>query len=105
MDDATREELQAYLESRGFAVYAHEDTEDLRTAANLDRNLLKGLNVCSACQDTGMMDGAVCAHCEDEDDADEAHAEDAWEARQAAMEEDEDIARDKKRWPEEADFE
>lgn len=33
---ATRAELQAYLEARGFAVYEHEDTEDLRQAALLD---------------------------------------------------------------------
>ena len=33
---ATRAELQAYLEHRGFAVYETEDTEDLREAAQLD---------------------------------------------------------------------
>ena len=32
---ATREELQAYLEAHGFAVYASEDIEKLRTAAIL----------------------------------------------------------------------
>jgi len=34
--EATRDELRAYLEGRGFAVYDHENTDDLRTAAVLD---------------------------------------------------------------------
>jgi hypothetical protein len=38
MKTATREELQAYLEGRGFAVYDHEDIDDLRTAAMLDQD-------------------------------------------------------------------
>lgn len=33
---ATRAELQEYLERRGFAVYEHEDTDDLREATRLD---------------------------------------------------------------------
>ena len=33
---ATRQELQEYLENRGFAVYEKEDTEDLREAVRLD---------------------------------------------------------------------
>ncbi len=32
----TRNELQAYLEGRGFAVYEHESTESLREAAIQD---------------------------------------------------------------------
>ena len=32
---ATREELQAYLESRGFAVYAKDKISDLRVAARM----------------------------------------------------------------------
>jgi hypothetical protein len=51
--------------------------------------------VCTACEGTGQMGGAICAHCEEED---EAHAEDVWE-------EDEDIARDRQKYPEKADFE
>jgi len=32
---ATRDELQGYLESRGFAVYSSEKTKELRVAARL----------------------------------------------------------------------
>lgn len=33
LQNASREELQTYLESWGFAVYPHETTESLREAA------------------------------------------------------------------------
>lgn len=33
LETASRDELQQYLESRGYGVYDHEDTEDLRKAA------------------------------------------------------------------------
>jgi len=36
MTRATREQIQEYLEGRGFAVYDSEDTETLRKAALLD---------------------------------------------------------------------
>lgn len=36
LENWSRWELQQYLEERGFAVYDHEDTEDLREAARLD---------------------------------------------------------------------
>jgi len=38
---ATRAELQEYLENRGFGVYEDEETEDLRTAAQLDINMVE----------------------------------------------------------------
>jgi len=34
--EAGREDLQRYLENRGFAVYDHESTETLREAARQD---------------------------------------------------------------------
>lgn len=42
LTDWSRRELQEYLEGEGFAVYDHEDTEDLREAARL--NMLEGHN-------------------------------------------------------------
>ena len=36
VDMATRVQLQAYLENRGFTVHEHEATEELREAARLD---------------------------------------------------------------------
>lgn len=41
VETATRAELQAYLESRGFAVYESESTEDLREAARQDVELIE----------------------------------------------------------------
>mgnify|MGYP003636704009 CR=1 FL=1 len=69
---------------------------------------LLGDKGCTACKGTGKMGGATCAHCEEEEEEEED--DDAWEARRDrhrnwVQEEDEDIARDKRRWPEEADFE
>ena len=61
---------------------------------------LLGDKGCTACKGTGKMGGATCAHCEEEEEEDE---DDAYPYE--PPEEDEDIARDKRRWPEEADFE
>jgi hypothetical protein len=36
INSRTRQQLQEYLECRGFAVYDHEDTEVLREAVQLD---------------------------------------------------------------------
>lgn len=36
LQEADREDLQHYLETRGFAVYDHESTEVLREAARQD---------------------------------------------------------------------
>lgn len=39
MMSSSREEIQEYLEGRGFAVYDHENTEDLRITAILDMGI------------------------------------------------------------------
>ena len=46
MRAATRDEIQAYLESRGFAVYDDESTETLREAAILDAIMVEGRSAC-----------------------------------------------------------
>ena len=42
INQASRQELQEYLEGRGFAVYDHEDVETLREAARLDIDEVSG---------------------------------------------------------------